>query len=413
MAPSGRPFRGVLTPGTAVVMPSGFRALWGGPLSLLPRCGYGVAGRSGRYVHHGVVSLPSLTLDVTSQGATVTRGSALDRALAVSGGLFNRCRPRDDGRSVRGVIAPPRAVIGSPVPVPPSLDASCTARIRTYGGFAVVDLLFASPSSTAFPAAGSNDYLPLHLGSPPGALEVGRWTFLVTEGAAQQVSPDAASLKNEDLAELQTMLRAPSSCTARGLPFLCGVERYRFDGRRWRLAPTSSSSLAPGAGVSFLEPAPRDSRSGTNGASHDRRSVPVAVLATGDADGHLWRLVAVRTATGPTVGLDGRPSAGAVFTQLVSAGRCVALGPGSISWPSDSGPRVYLHVGYLAGNVRSVSLKLRDGSVVAARIVEIPPSLHAAFASAFLAVARSPIVGLELRDSSGSLVHPANGCISF
>lgn len=203
-------------PGETLERSSNFVALWPGDLTLKPLCGYGIPDEERtKFVSQGTIELPPLMVQVKQTKGGLQPGVALDRVLAETGGLFDRCRPGADGRAVTGVIPPPADWHG--VQVPP-LEATCAARIRGEQGALVIDLVFASPSSLSLPLSpgeGSTRGLKLPVGK---GVEVGRWTFVVKAGDVREVTPTAAgrllaeSMITGEPEGLGSAFRGPRGC---------------------------------------------------------------------------------------------------------------------------------------------------------------------------------------------------------
>jgi hypothetical protein len=199
------PYR--LEPDAAVRGQAGFTALWGGPLTLEPVCVYATLGPGMRVRDRGVVDLAALQVDVMVPGATPTTSDALERALGETGGLFEDCRPTADGAAVIGSISP-----GVPDGDLASLEATCRAEVRLEEGFAVVDLVFASPPTLPLPSPSTEGpFRGLEFRATRNPGQVGRWSILVTEASARAVTPEPEA-SGAPASGLTTLFRAPRDC---------------------------------------------------------------------------------------------------------------------------------------------------------------------------------------------------------
>lgn len=178
------------------------------------------------------LSLGSIPVRVFEPGPAPPPGEALDRALARTGGLFDRCRPASDGSWTRGIMLPPDGA-----DVPP-LRVRCSAHIVRHPGFAAVAITFVSPSDAPAITFPDDIYQLSNIESLPGtgSIEAGRWLFVVTRDAVREVS------------SLDSVFRL------RGGDAM--APEYAFEQAKWSRGGTSCDSEGYGGGVLFLSVCP-------------------------------------------------------------------------------------------------------------------------------------------------------------
>lgn len=136
-----------------------------GPLTIEPRC-------------HGE-PMSTLTMQVDQRGDPIAPVEAISRAVDATEGLFDDCEPPVDGLTL--------GTLRVPVPdAPPPMVASCRARVRTYAGFAVVDLVAITPppADGEEPRLGPMPIVPWSHDLPPGPnVELIVWRYVVTVDA--------------------------------------------------------------------------------------------------------------------------------------------------------------------------------------------------------------------------------------
>jgi hypothetical protein len=356
-----------LEPGASVRARSAFVVLWGGRLTLEPICDYAVIGPNMQVRDHGVIDLPPLLVDVGVPGETPTAAEALDGALAHTGGLFDQCRPATDGAVVTGSIAPPRVSEGEAVP---DVEAACRADVRREPGFAVVDLLYASPADVPLPPPGGEGSISgLELRRGAGAGQIARWTFLVAEGKARSVTQPIAGDVDPEGGDLLSVVRFPRICPG---ALDCHVVLFRpRGGGGWsRIEYPSRSGLTTQQGVAFLAPDPL---------------FPIGepvVLESGSSAGVRWSMVVVPTSQGVALGweLDAGESFQRVVNTVPDPCPVSVLGEGiqegrDLTAPTDGSDLLF--VGPVAKDVAAVEVSLTSGRSAEAEIVPIPDELAA------------------------------------
>lgn len=221
-------------PGETLERESQFQAVWIGQLTIDPLCGYGIPGPTNLWAdgERGVIDLPSLAVDVSVSGQRPDSEQALSRALELTHGLFEHCRPGPDGIPVDGIIAPPAKWQGR---VLPSQEARCRAVLEEKQGFVAVDLLFAIPPDTGFPVeltdASQNRGLVLPTDRPMA--QMGRWTFLVTMDEVIEFPGAAPRVITRGKTGLGVVVQPPKSCT----PEACWAVSFQYNGSRWIARP--------------------------------------------------------------------------------------------------------------------------------------------------------------------------------
>jgi hypothetical protein len=232
-------------PGETLERQSEFQAIWNGPLTLEPLCGYGIPGDTKLWSDGevGVIDLPPLTLDVSVRGQRPPAEDALARALGATYGLFEQCTPGADGSPVDGVIEAPARWRGR---VLPALEARCRAVLQERTGFVSVDLLFVSPPDLAFPTELTDSNRNRGLVLPPNrpGAQMGRWTFLVTEDRVIDTPGAARGFVREQDIGLGVVVQLPDRCRYPA----CWPVSFRHKGARWvaRRIPFPGAEVVPG-----------------------------------------------------------------------------------------------------------------------------------------------------------------------
>jgi hypothetical protein len=157
------------------------RIRWSGPLSVIPVC---VGLR---------LTMPTVTLPVSSPGAPATVDDAIAAAVAVAGSPFQSCPPGHDGAAETGSFDAPdgRAL--------PPLTLRCWADVRLEDGFDVVSLQLVSPDDAPDYTIPEDTFVfgPAPLPGTDNMLAA-RWDLVVT---AQDVIPYYAILFDRALGD--------------------------------------------------------------------------------------------------------------------------------------------------------------------------------------------------------------------
>jgi hypothetical protein len=394
--------RSELRPGEAVSVTSGFRAIWGGTLTISARCGYQVPAASGSEPVSRGIALPPMAIDVFGHSRAPSKDAALGRALAAAHGLFDHCRPASDGASAVGAIEAPAGYSAANVAVGrsaiPALRATCRAAIRSYPGFATVDLMFASPPAVSLPTT-REEGVTRGLALPrrvPGA-QVGRWTFLVTATGAREVSPVLFPAGVQAPAGPAAMVEQPACAKTRPVPRCAGLT-FRVERGRW-LATWYRPDWFPGGITFFLSP-PADTSA-------------EVTLAEGDWLGKHWVLSVMYDGLVVRSGIaygDGSSSL-TDFSSVPTT--CAAKGPAANDFDpeTDMGFAAY---GAVRHDVARVVVVLKHGKTVPATIYPIPDSFGIAF-DQYLAFGKGPIADIDtirLYDDQGQEIHVDRGCLN-
>ncbi|HYU58332.1 MAG TPA: hypothetical protein VEO00_09820 [Actinomycetota bacterium] len=275
-----RPFP--LPAGQAVRWPSVFHSLWGGTIALHPRCEYSVLDADKRREAEGVIEPGPLHVTVASSGGSPNREDALALALEPTGHLFDRCAVTADGRPVRGWVDPPDGDLGVP-----SQEATCRATVRQEPGFAVVDLMFASPPDVPLPEPSESRTRGLALpGQAVGTIT--RWTFLVRDGAAREIVPGPLEDLDPELVRVSSLSTAPDRCAFEDRDLACSEILYVPTADGWASGEIRERDPEPASrdGIVFFAPSP------------DVPLEPPTTLASGSFDGKAWSFEIFRAVGG-------------------------------------------------------------------------------------------------------------------
>jgi hypothetical protein len=394
-----------LEPGQEVEAPTGFVALWSGPLTLEPVCNYLVLEQEGRIESgdfgwvpqaRGLIDLAPLRVEVAGSVETPTRQEALESALAETGGLFEHCRPDVDGSPVSGSIHAPGPVPGG---VDPSLEASCRADIRRGSGFAVVELLFISPPELPLPEPGTGGHFPgFELPKGVAPAEAGWWTFVVTEAGARETTPDYSELFVPRWSGLRTFERPPQDCENEHPESSCEPVRFSFRGGEWVRLPSSGWFAG---GITFFVP--------------DQR-LPVGdpiAWASGEQLGTHWEVFTVSTGQGVELGLMIEEQSGQTLVRSVPDPCPVDVA--SIT-SADLTPSLFgegshlLVIGPMAPDVASVEVVVDTGRSVTAERIEIDDAPFDAFVAYIEGDGAQVVAALVARDAAGRVIDAPENC---
>jgi len=390
-----------LQPGQTVMVRSGFRAIWGGTLTLHGTCGYQLPAPGGSTAVPRSIALPPMTLAVAGKGSAPSPETSLDLAVAATLNLFDHCRPPSDGAAIAGTIEAPAGYRGGNVALDrsgiPALRARCRAVVRSYPGFATVDVVFASPVDAALPRGPDAGVTRgLAVPSRPGALQ-GRWTCLVTAEGVHEVSPVLWPTSVRPMSGPVTRGAPPACAQTKPLPRCAGLT-FRVDHGKWvatRYRPTPFSS-----GITFFL-SPRS----------DRQSD--VILDEGDWLGKHWVLSVTSDGLVVRSGItyDDGSAAFTEFSEVPTS--CAAIGPAANDFDPESNLG-FATYGAVRHDVAKVVVVLKDGRTVDATIYRIPDSFGIAF-DQYLAFGDGPIADLDtikLYDQQGQEIHADKGCLN-
>jgi hypothetical protein len=139
---------------------------WTGPLRIAPGCEKNL--------------LPPLHVSVVAPGPPPDDRTAIADVVAATGHFLDRCRPEKSGVAVEGQIDPPSGD-------GPSMDARCSARVRSEGQFLVVQVLvLIPPTLRGVRVRHPYDTLPFTRCRRPD--EAIAWQFVVTKNGAVTVA---------------------------------------------------------------------------------------------------------------------------------------------------------------------------------------------------------------------------------
>jgi hypothetical protein len=341
-----------------------FNPLWGPRLEVVPFCGY-IGEPAEEAPPRRGIQLEPLLVDVQSEGEAPSEEEALSRAIAAAGGLFDHCAPDAGDADTIGELRPPATYEG---PELTPIRARCGASIKRFPGFATVDLLFVSPPSLELPTPREDRNRGLHLPTRSEGVQMGRWTFVVTETEVRPATPGTVGILRGG--QLGTILVAPRSCgSIEGRSIPCEGLMFVDQEGGWRV------ESAPWAGVGrFFE-------QHLSPLVFLRAAVDRAVyLGEPEAVGHFdsqppgYTLFARRTHLGSELIM--KPDSPGKWAGFMIPARDIQPGcPGAIRWArvgTYSGRRVFYAVGATTSGVDSVEAELRDGTRMIGSTFSLP-----------------------------------------
>jgi hypothetical protein len=142
----------------------GTRVRWGGPLTVVPKCGY------------LKMRMRPVTLRVGAPGAYSTVAEAIDAAVDVPGSPFASCHPGANGEPATGILSTPDGA------ALPDMTVRCWADVHREDGFDVVGLNLVSPDDLPDVTLEESSNF-WNMGGPlpgDGIAEAARWGFVVT-----------------------------------------------------------------------------------------------------------------------------------------------------------------------------------------------------------------------------------------